>query len=126
MSGCSYHLAGMCAALNAREWVFLPFGRHVCSADEQMHASGRSYHLAGVCAALARERVSFGRHVCSAERVHVRFLPFGRHVCSAGRVRVSGCSHYLAGGFAKRRACNSPNAFCWSAVAEPPRQATPK
>ena len=44
----------------ARERVFFPFGRQVCSA-ERVHVSG----LAGI---------PFGRHVCSAERVRVSVL----------------------------------------------------
>ena len=64
------------------ERVFLPFARHVCSA-ERVRVSGCSYHLPGMCAVLgARGRV---------------FLPIARHVCSAERARVSGCSYHLAG-----------------------------
>ena len=134
MSGCSYHLAGMCAVLSGCAYqnvcsadlsgcVYHSFGRHVCS----VRASECSYDLAGVDS----ERVCslFGRHVCSSARMHLSsavrarervFLPFGKRGYSADGVRVSGCLPFgrhvcsservhLSGcaehGFAKRRAC---------------------
>ena len=120
----------------ALQWVFLPFGMCVCSA-ERMHLSGCSFHLACVCAVLSgctsagvlsiwpacaqrkagalpgvflpfgmrvrsAKRVHFSgcsypmaRHVCSAERMHLSgcSYQFGMHVCSAKRVDFSGCSY---------------------------------
>ena len=73
---------------NARERVFLPFGRHVCSA-ERVRVSGCSYHLAGMCAepsGCARAGVltiwlAWVQYSAGArERV---FLPFGWHWYSA-------------------------------------------
>ena len=96
-SGCSYHLACVCAVLSgctsvgvlsiwhacvqrkagALQRVFLPFGTRVCSA-ERMHLSGCSYHLARV------QR--------KAGALPGVLLPFGMRVCSAKRVHFSGCS----------------------------------
>ena len=91
LSGCSYHLARVCAVLSgctsagvlsiwpacvqrkagALPGVFLPFGMRVCSA-ERMHFSGCSYHLACVwqrkAGALQQVFLPYGMRVCSAER----------------------------------------------------------
>ena len=104
LSGCAYHLAGMCAVLRGCTWagvlmiwlacvqccagalerVCLSFGLRVCSAA-RVHLSGCAYHLAGVCVQ------------CCAGALERVCLSFGWRVCSAVQVHLSGCAYHLAG-----------------------------
>ena len=111
----------------AFQWVFLPCGTRVCSA-ERMHLSGCSYHLACVCAVLSgctsagvltiwhacvRRKAGAPQRVCAAQSgctsagvltiwrrkagaFQWGFLPCGMRVCSAERMHLSGCSYHLA------------------------------
>ena len=138
LSGCAYHLAGVCAALRGCTWagaliiwlacvqccagalerVCLSFGWHVCSAA-RVHLSECAYHLAGVCVqccADALERVLIIWLACvqccagALERV---CLSFGWRVCSAVRVHLSGCAYHLAGVCAALRGCTWAGALIY-------------
>ena len=82
MSGSSYHLAGMCVVLSgARERVFLPCGRHVCSAERAVQAmsaalaflaSSRDAKSYQVAALTEDKRPLVNRSAAGLEKIRVK------------------------------------------------------
>ena len=107
-SGCSYHVACVCAVL-----------------AERVHLSRCSYHLARVCAVLSgctSAGVLTIWHACvqrKAGELQRVFLPFGMRVRSAERVHLSGCSYHLACVCAVLSGCTSAGVLTiWHACAQ--------